>query len=130
MSTIPASLVEKVTTHYLIAGLWADAWDEDGNLDEGAVHNYTPEDVHNLDDAREAVAAFLAEAILDPNAWAIVESDPMQAGHDLWLSAGGHGAGFWDRGHGEAGDRLHAMAQRLGSASIFVGDGGPDYVRG
>lgn len=28
------------------------------------------------------------------------------AGHDLWLTSQGHGAGFWDRGLGELGDKL------------------------
>ena len=32
-------------------------------------------------------------------------------GHDLFLSMGGHGTGFWDRGLGEVGDRLHKAAR-------------------
>ena len=35
-----------------------------------------------------------------------------QAGHDLWLTAQGHGAGFWDRGHPkEIGDALSAASK-------------------
>lgn len=37
-----------------------------------------------------------------------------QAGHDLILTANGHGAGFWDRGLGEAGDRLTQAAKTEG----------------
>lgn len=37
------------------------------------------------------------------------------AGHDFWLTRAGHGAGFWDRGLGELGDRLSAAATAYGS---------------
>lgn len=40
--------------------------------------------------------------------------DPGQAGHDLILTANGHGAGFWDRGLGRAGERLTTAAHALG----------------
>lgn len=32
-------------------------------------------------------------------------------GHDLWLTGQRHGVGFWDRGYGEAGDRLTKSAE-------------------
>lgn len=34
-----------------------------------------------------------------------------QIGHDYVLTTGGHGAGFWDRGHGEAGERLSEVCR-------------------
>lgn len=34
-----------------------------------------------------------------------------QMGHDLVLTSQGHGAGFWDRGDGELGDKLTALAK-------------------
>ena len=34
-----------------------------------------------------------------------------QLGHDLWLTSGGHGVGFWDRGLGELGNKLTAAAK-------------------
>lgn len=34
-----------------------------------------------------------------------------QVGHDWWLDTQGHGAGFWDRGLGSAGDKLSESAQ-------------------
>lgn len=130
MTTITSHMTDTVTDHYLLAGLWADASDEAGEQVEDAHVTYSPPDVDSRDAAREAVAAFLAEATQDAEAWAIITADAEQAGHDLWLSANGHGAGFWDRGHGAAGDRLHEMAKRLGSATIIIGAEGPDYVRG
>lgn len=32
-----------------------------------------------------------------------------QAGHDLWLTRNGHGAGFWDRGLGDIGEKLNDL---------------------
>lgn len=44
-----------------------------------------------------------------------------QIGHDLTLTRNGHGAGFWDRGLGERGDRLTEHATSMGNIdSVFV----------
>lgn len=37
-----------------------------------------------------------------------------QVGHDFWLTRCRHGAGFWDHGLGELGDRLTKVAQSYG----------------
>jgi len=45
--------------------------------------------------------------------------DPDQAGHDLWLTRNGHGAGFWDRPdvYGEAlAQELTRVAKSMGSS--------------
>jgi hypothetical protein len=49
-------------------------------------------------------------------------------GHNLLLSRNGGGSGFWDRGRGALGDRLHAAANALGEMSLYVGDDGALYV--
>lgn len=46
-------------------------------------------------------------------------SDAECFGHDLWLTRGHHGAGFWDRGLGELGERLTKAAHRLGECYIY-----------
>ena len=43
-----------------------------------------------------------------------------QAGHDFWLTRNGHGAGFWDRGYGELGDKLTAACKPYGSCDLQV----------
>jgi hypothetical protein len=66
-----------------------------------------------------------------------------QAGHDLWLTRNGHGAGFWDRGlkvmvswglNGEQqielGAALTELADAYGSASVYQGDDGLVYFGG
>ena len=46
------------------------------------------------------------------------------AGHDFWLTKEGHGAGFWDRGLGELGDKLTINAQSFSSSYLYIDDGG------
>lgn len=42
--------------------------------------------------------------------------------HDYWLTRNGHGAGFWDRGLGDAGQRLTDLSED-GSYELFsIGD--------
>lgn len=50
-----------------------------------------------------------------------------QAGHDYWLTRNEHGAGFWDRGLGELGERLSTLARAAGSVDLYVGDDGLIY---
>lgn len=46
------------------------------------------------------------------------------AGHDFWLTRNGHGAGFWDRGAGESGDKLTKAAKVYGNVNLVIGDDG------
>jgi hypothetical protein len=48
--------------------------------------------------------------------------DECQAGHDFWLTRNGHGAGFWDRGLGELGDKLTAHAKSFSGRDLYIGD--------
>ena len=43
-----------------------------------------------------------------------------QAGHDFWLTRNGHGAGFWDRGIEEAGERLTEAARSYPEADVYI----------
>lgn len=51
-----------------------------------------------------------------------------RAGHDFWLTRNHHGAGFFDRGLGELGDRLTAVCKPYGETDLYVGDDGKLYV--
>jgi hypothetical protein len=55
-------------------------------------------------------------------------SDSEMSGHDFWWTRNGHGAGYWDRGLGEHGDKLSALAKTYGSCDIYVGGDGKLYV--
>jgi hypothetical protein len=56
------------------------------------------------------------------NRFDLMVVDPSQAGHDFWLTRNGHGAGFWDRGLGDIGDRLSVAARAFGEVNLYVGD--------
>jgi hypothetical protein len=101
---------------------------EDGEDCDVAHVDFTADDVLDRDRATERVTAFLVEALGDPGAWARIMVDPAQTGHDLWLTANRHGAGFWDRDLGSVGERLTAMAHNVGGASILVDADGPTYI--
>lgn len=51
-----------------------------------------------------------------------------EAGHDLFLTREGHGAGFWDRGLGHYGDVFTKYSESIGEADPYVGDDGYVYV--
>jgi hypothetical protein len=53
---------------------------------------------------------------------------PDQIGHDLWLTVRGHGAGFWDRGLGDIGDKLTEACEKYVSDSIYLGDDGKIHL--
>lgn len=42
--------------------------------------------------------------------------------HDIWFSRNHHGVGFWDRGLGALGIKLHEAATRLGENHIYRGE--------
>jgi hypothetical protein len=54
--------------------------------------------------------------------------DDEQLGRDLWLSRNGHGAGFFDRELGTAGDVLQEEARRMGETTLYRGDDGRLYL--
>jgi len=77
------------------------------------------------DSIREDVADFVCAN------WADLygsDMDAGQAGHDFLLTRNHHGAGFWDRGLGERGDRLTANAHPYGATDAYVGDDELVYV--
>ena len=78
----------------------------------------------------EDIPAMVADvrAFAEDNAVDLEGIDPGQAGHDFWLTRNHHGAGFWDRGLGEVGERLTDAAHAYGSSDLYVGDDGKVYV--
>lgn len=107
---------------YIECALWSShSYTEDGEL------------LENLDDY-EASSAFTLEARADceafyeANSADLADIDAGQAGHDFWLTRNGHGAGFWDRGLGEVGERLTAACKPYGSVDLYVGADGEVYA--
>jgi len=70
-----------------------------------------------IEEAKEVAAKFVSDAaeILER-----LDLDWSDIGHNLWLSRNGHGTGFWDRGWGDVGDKLHEIAKAMGPRSIYA----------
>ncbi len=110
---------ENILRHYIVAALWSSTDDDGEPLDA----NYDPDDMapETVDGMREEVIDFVAA-----NTGLLLESSlsEEQIGVDFWLTRNGHGAGFWDRGLGEVGDKLTAACKPYGEAYLYVGDDG------
>lgn len=107
--------LDAMVDSYVKCALWSSTDDDDNPLDEN----------RGLDDVDPATMAKMrsdCESFLASNA-SDIGLDYEQAGHDLWLTRNGHGAGFWDGDWPEAaGKRLTAASKALGEVNLYVGD--------
>ncbi len=121
---------------YVTCALWSstDNSREDGGdpLDK----NYDREDIAPETLARMAsdCRAFFDANLADLETYVFEirhnpnEGSPFDyAGHDFWLTRNGHGAGFWDRGLGELGERLTKACKPFRTVDLYVGDDGKIY---
>lgn len=109
---------KEFTQAYKVCALWSSTNDNGSNLD----------DTHNVDDIDTATSDTMdrdCEAFVREN-WAdLKDLDPTQCGHDFWLTRNGHGAGFWDRGLEEVGERLSAACgwhTPFPEVDLYIGD--------
>lgn len=120
----PVLAVVKAVEHGLVCLVW-QATDDDGEpLEESGwqAGDVMPESVTEF---AEDLADFWHGNHPD-----LQDLDPGQVGHDFVLTRNGHGAGFWDRGLGEQGDRLTAACRPYGTFDLSVGDDGKLYSHG
>lgn len=115
--------MDTFTRHYIIAALWSSTDENDCALDD----NYSADDI--APETRAEMEVDCADFQIT-NADLLAESGLSleQQGHDFWLTRNRHGAGFWDRGLGEAGRKLTDMAHVYGSVDLYVGDDGQIYA--
>jgi hypothetical protein len=109
------------TRHYLIAALWSSNDNANDQGGEPLDRNY---DIENFTNASLLKAKADCETFQKEN-----EADlklyyehwgQEYAGHDLWLTAQRHGAGFWDRyvqGEPETNALMKPVLERLTEAS-------------
>ena len=76
--------IAEILKHYLIAALWTN------ELDENSI-----DDVDQ--DSKETAATIIHKFLKTASPLLTEDWTDEQIGHDLWLTRGGHGAGFWDR---------------------------------
>lgn len=113
--------IDSMVNAYLTAALWSSCDDNDSPMDSRFDNDDIAPDSVAM--AREDCERFVAD-----NADDLAELDAPQAGHDLWLTRCGHGAGFWDRGLGDVGERLSDSARAFGERYVVEGDDGLLYI--
>lgn len=106
---------------YISCALWSSTDDSTESGGKPLDENYETEDI-----APETMAEFRrdCEAFQRDNAADLAGLDLEQCGHDFWLTRNRHGAGFWDRGLGEVGERLSKASRVYGSVNLMVGSDG------
>ena len=108
---------------YVTCALWSSTDDEGNPLDD----NFGAEDIGDDTDRtmREDCADFMRANAADLAAMMEATGRDMSSmGHDFWLTRNGHGAGFWDRGAGDVGDRLTDACKAHGEVDLYIGDDG------
>lgn len=76
-------------------------------------------------DQESDLVDYMLERTYDPSHGPVMG----HAGHDFWLTRSGHGAGFFDRGLDELGDRLTAACEPYGNVDLYLGDDGKMYLQ-
>ena len=112
--------VESATSAYLATALWAEADDDGLPLED--TYGIDDFDAESVTVARANLIGFLMMAPdADIRAY-LARGDAASLGMDLWLTAGRHGAGFWARDLGDAGDRLTEAAHSLERRAMADGE--------
>lgn len=119
--------LDAFTQAYLECALWSSTDNADDSGGKPLDENYEVDDIavetlmeakRECEDFQEANEELLSQAYEHPG------YDEESAGHDFWLTRCGHGAGFWDRGLGEIGDKLTKACKPYGNVDLYVGDDG------
>ena len=103
----------RMTSSYAEAAVWSS---NDGTKDL---------DAYDAELSKEARARFGRDCAkflqaIDRAGLDVSGIDSSQLGHDFWLTRNRHGAGFWDRGLGELGQKLTDLAHAAGGCDLYV----------
>lgn len=118
--------LDTVTHAYLGTMLWTGRYD----LDDLDAEPEPLDDHYDLDDLPDEIVAearadcedFVNNLEEDGLTERVAQHwDAEQLGHDFALTRNHHGAGFWDRGHGDIGDVLTDRAHPYGEWNL-IGD--------
>lgn len=115
------------TLGYMITALWSSHDEEGNHLDSmhdiGDIAEETKQEmISDCADFQESNQELLEEAYKLYSPHSDFPSVECSAGMDFWLTRNGHGAGFWDRGFGELGEKLTDAAKVYSSYDLYIGD--------
>jgi hypothetical protein len=129
--------VDEFTRAYMECALWSSTDTvngEDVNLDDNhCIEDIAPETLGKMiadcQKFQVQYSALLktAYSMQHKTREGLQDYTPSQAGHDFWLTRCGHGAGFWDRGLGEAGEKLTeacGFRTAFDNIDLYIGDDG------
>lgn len=124
--------LDDFTRAYLECAAWTSTEGENGEIQIDDLMN---DGKAEWSDAAIDAAVAACKAFQEANAELLAQvpqlcaewSTDEQNGHDFWLTRCGHGAGFWDRGYGELGEKLSKAARAYGEAWLYLGDDGKVY---
>lgn len=112
---------------YIECALWSSTNDAGDPLDDMyCIDDLSPEARLRI---KEDCEDFIKSNTADLLAYVAYGRTIAQAGHDYWLTRNRHGAGYWDRGLGEPGERLSNAAKVYGSCNLCVGDNNTLYFQ-
>lgn len=115
--------VQEFHDAYVEALIWQDTDDDISSQHYEGIHAFDDGSVETIG---AEVDDFLSREVCDLIRQAEAEHGYSwsQAGHDFALTRNHHGAGFWDRGLGEVGDKLTKAAQAYGETAIWQREDG------
>lgn len=115
--------LDPFTRAYIECGLWT-THDDDEFLDARySLADLAPATIERAVADCAAFQTAHADDIAKAPATADGSTGIAHAGHDLWLTRNGHGAGYWDGDYPKAvGERLTEAARALGGCDFYVGD--------
>ena len=110
--------LDEFTTSYIESLLWSETDNANESGGEPLDRNYdwsdfTLEALHKIKNDCKAFQEQNAELLTQAG-------DDDQNGHDFCLTRNGHGAGFWDRGYGDVGDKLTQACRPYGEMNVTV----------
>jgi hypothetical protein len=123
-----SSDADEVASAFLEAALFAETDNADDSGGEPLDRNYSVSDFASATRRKleKKAKQFYCQnkELIDSAEGKFRSSNTEQAGYDLWLTAQGHGAGFWDGDWPEAtGKKLTAAAEKVGQTDLYVANG-------
>ena len=131
--------IEQFIQGYKVAAMWSSSHMEDEDDVDGTPFDqlepapeWSKEALKKIDKDCEQFCECQEMDLLDymlERGCNLVDGTPIEhAGHDFWLTRCGHGAGFWDRGLGDLGQRLTKACEPYGNVDLYLGDDGKMYL--